>query len=115
MADLLSESVKRGIKIPTQRTLDKYGLKVSDWLKLLQSQDWKCAVCHKSKAKWNTDHEHVQGWSKMTAERRSIYVRGVLCWYCNRHIVQSNLTHTEAQRIADYIGTYEKRRDARKP
>jgi len=40
--------------------------------KLLQEQDWKCAICGKESDKWCLDHEHD-----------TEMVRGVLCIPCN--------------------------------
>lgn len=111
MKDLRQEASERGIRVPLARTLDKYGIDDLFWLALLAGQDWKCAVCLKSRATWNTDHQHVPGWSKMPPERRRIYVRGVLCWHCNRTVVPSNLSAADGRRVADYLRRYEERRD----
>lgn len=109
---LQDEAVRRGIKPPSNKTLAKYGLDALRWLELLATQGWKCAVCQKSRATWNTDHQHVPGWAKKPPEERAIYVRGILCWYCNRHIVQSNLSAADGRRVAEYLEAYEARRTA---
>lgn len=104
---------KHGIKVPTKRTLSIYGLSESEWVKLIADQGWKCAICHKSSATWNTDHEHVFGWRKMPAKTRKIYVRGILCWLCNKNIVPSNFSAERATRMAKYLRDYEERRDGK--
>lgn len=109
--DLELEANFRGIVPPQERTLAKYGISRLYWLDLIASQGWRCAVCHKSKAKWNTDHEHVPGWSKREPEERARYVRGILCWHCNRHVVHSNLSAADGRRLAEYLEVYEQRRD----
>lgn len=109
---LESESLTRGITPPSNKTLAKYGITRIEWLKLMEAQGWKCAVCLKTRATWNTDHEHVPGWAKRPPEERALYVRGILCWWCNRHIVPSNSGSEEAHRVYRYIAEYESRRDA---
>ena len=110
---LEAEAELRNITVPTQQTLDKYGLSRGDWLQLLADQGWVCAVCLKDKNRWNTDHEHVAGWAKMPPEERKRYVRGVLCWFCNHKVVGSLRGAETAERIARYFEAYEQRRDAR--
>lgn len=108
---LRNESESRGIRAPQIRTLKIYGIDELTWLWLLASQGWKCAICQKSKATWNTDHEHVPGWKKLPPEERVRYVRGILCWHCNRHVVNSNLSAADGRRLAAYLEAYEARRD----
>lgn len=106
---LIEEAAKRGVVPPTPSTLAKYGLTTEAWLTLLADQGWVCPICGKDKNRWNTDHEHVAGWEKMSDEDRARHVRGVLCWYCNHRRVNSLMPSAEAQRIADYIRAYEER------
>lgn len=112
LEQLRAEALGRGIQAPLSRTLKIYGIDELIWLRLIASQDWKCAVCNKSKATWNTDHEHVPGWKKLPPEERARYVRGILCWHCNRHVVNSNLSAADGHRLAAYLDRYEARRDA---
>lgn len=109
--NLLDDVAARGITPPTAKTLARYGLSAVDWVALLASQNWKCAVCLRDGRRWNTDHEHVPGWIRLPPEQRKIYVRGILCWHCNRHSVPSNMTSAEGARVASYLATYEERRD----
>ena len=112
MTALERAAQRRGVKAPTAATLRRYGLTVDDWLRLLKAQGWKCAVCERRVATWNTDHEHVPGWKKMPPDERARYVRGVLCAFCNYRLVPSRLPARAADRIARYLRAYESRRDA---
>lgn len=104
---------QRGVHVVTEKTAKKYGLTQLDWLRLLEAQGWACAVCRRSKGvTMNTDHEHVKGWAKLPPEQKRRFVRGVLCTHCNYRVVHSNLTASEAARIATYLRLYEERRDA---
>jgi hypothetical protein len=108
------EATRRGIRPPSPATLRKYGLTALAWLALLAAQGWRCPVCLKTGAavKWNTDHDHVPGWKGKPAGERARYVRGILCAFCNHRRVNSRMSAAEAARIADYLATYEARRDA---
>jgi hypothetical protein len=112
--ELTMEAFRRGITQPAPSTLARYGLTSGEWLALLAAQDWKCPICDKTGAdvKWNTDHEHARGWDKMKPAEKKRFTRGILCAYCNYRRVHSSISADIAQRIATYIATYEKRRDA---
>ena len=114
MTNLERDGARRGIKAPGAATLRRYGLTALEWLELLAGQGWRCPICEKTGAgvRWNTDHDHVPGWKAMPPERRRLYVRGVLCAYCNHRRVNSRMSATEALRIANYLAAYEKRRAA---
>jgi hypothetical protein len=111
MTTLLAQAKAHGVTPPTERTLYRYGITVNDWIRLLKNQGWVCPICLKGERKWNTDHDHVPQWKDMPDEERKRYVRGVLCWSCNHRRVNSRMSAEEAQRIADYLASYEARRD----
>ena len=46
--DLVAAAAVRKVKVPTKRTLDKYGLTEVEWLQLLHDQGWCCAVCRRA-------------------------------------------------------------------
>jgi DNA-directed RNA polymerase subunit RPC12/RpoP len=55
--------------------LKKYGLAPDEFQELLESQDYKCAICgtdEPGKTSWNVDHDH-----------KTNKVRGILCHRCN--------------------------------
>ena len=109
---LTMEAFRRGIVTPSPQTLKRYGITREQWLELLAAQDWKCPICDKtgSDVKWNTDHEHVRGWEKMSDRERAKYTRGILCAYDNHRVVHSKISAKTAFRIAIYIFKYELRR-----
>ena len=109
-AALLAEAERREVDPPQQPTLDKYGLTVIDWLRLLADQGWVCPICERGNRRWNTDHEHVAGWAKLPPEERKRYVRGVLCWSCNHRVVSNHRDSAQVQRVANYLKAYEARR-----
>lgn len=109
---LADEAARRGVCPPQPATLRRYGLDTDEWLALLAAQGWKCPVCLRSSGvKWVTDHDHVPRWRDRPPEERKKYVRGILCSYDNHRRVNSRMPAVEAQRIADYLSAYEKRRD----
>ncbi len=112
MATLIEQAAEKGIKVPSQRTLDIYGLSANDWIRLIKNQGWVCAVCEKQQATWNTDHDHVPGWKKLPPSERKKHVRGVLCWYCNHKVVGHARSSELAQRVADYLRAHEERLQA---
>ena len=110
---LVTEAASHGVKLPQQKTVERYGITVDEWLALLHNQGWCCPVCRKHKGvQWTTDHEHVRGWKAMPPEQRRRYVRGILCRHCNWKVVHSRLTAEQARRIATYLEAYEARRDS---
>jgi len=61
-----------------ERYKRKYGINISDFNNLLESQEGKCAICETNNPGargWNVDHNHKNG-----------VVRGILCGNCNRAI-----------------------------
>lgn len=73
-----------------------YGLTEEDYIKMLEQQDYKCAVCEieqiKCIQKFNIDHCHKTG-----------QIRGLLCYACNRAegFIKSN--PTIAIKLAEYL------------
>ncbi len=96
---------------PTDQTLEKYGLSRDEFKAILKSQDNTCPICEKtpSTGRWNIDHHHVKGWSKMPPEQRKLYVRGVVCWFCNRYYMSKAISIRKAENVAEYLRRYEKR------
>lgn len=109
MITLRAEAALLGITPPGQKTLDRYGLTANQWFNLLKAQGWQCPICQRRVARWNTDHAHVPGWKNMPPKERRKYVRGVLCAYCNHRRVNSHMSGAEADRIAQYLLSWERR------
>jgi hypothetical protein len=95
---------------PRKETLEKYGLTEQDFIALLASQGGRCAICRNvPNGRWNIDHHHAKGWKRMTAERRKKYVRGILCWTCNRLYAGRGITIDRAERLVLYLKEFEER------
>lgn len=106
------EGKKHTIQEPTQQTLKKYGLQLNDWKELLTCQGYRCAICKRipTSGIYRIDHFHAQNFKKMSAEKKKLYIRGILCFHCNRYIVPRGMTAEKAQSAADYLSKFEKRK-----
>jgi hypothetical protein len=100
------------VNVPKPATLKRYGLTAAEWLAILKAQGNVCAVCRKVplNGRLCTDHEHVKGWKKMKPEQRRLYVRGMLCFFCNHYLVGRSITVAKAEATVLYLRTYETRR-----
>jgi len=70
--------------------LKKYGITETEYNKLLDYSDNKCYICGnppKTRA-LNIDHDHRQE-KKLKKEGKSLgrSVRGILCFWCNSHLI----------------------------
>jgi hypothetical protein len=103
--------MKTPIQVPTKATLKKYGLDAEAWLKILESQNWVCAICHQvpKTGQFRTDHFHVKGWKKMKPEKRKLYVRGLTCWWCNKTYLGRGITIEKATNVLHYLWAFEAR------
>jgi hypothetical protein len=95
--------------VPTKATLARYGITADEWRAMYASQNGRCAACARAVDKLVVDHEHVRGWKQMPADRRRLYVRGLLCIRCNWRFLPVGLTGAIAGRIATYLAAYEAR------
>lgn len=96
---------------PSQKTLDKYGLTVDDWLEVAKRQGYVCFICKKlpENGRLNTDHDHVKKWKKMPPDERKRHVRGLLCYFCNHYYVGRCFTVFKADNAAEYMREHERR------
>ena len=110
-----AEAGRRGIKVPTQATLKKYGLTSLDWLTMLEEQSWVCPIMGvtPSTGRFVIDHEHVPGWAKMPPEERKKYVRGLVSWYANHSYLARGITVERAANVLAFLTRYETRRPPR--
>jgi len=105
--ELLRRAAEHGVeRIPVNKTLNIYGITRYEWLSLLNAQGWRCGCCGKERQLWNIDHEHVKGWKKLSRPERKKFVRGILCWRCNKLVVGSHLTYEESKKITTYLRLY---------
>lgn len=100
------------VRVPKPATLRRYGLTKQEWLDLLQAQGGACAVCRKvpPNGRLCTDHEHVKGWKKMKPHLRKLYVRGMLCFFCNHYYVGRAISVEKARNVLGFLETYERRK-----
>ena len=100
------------VQAPKPQTLRKYGLTLQAWQAILRAQGGACAVCRQvpKTGRLVTDHEHVKGWKKMPPEQRKLYVRGLLCWWCNHAYLGRGITLYKARGVVAYLMAYKKRR-----
>ena len=95
------------LKLPSARTLAKYGLDASD----LADHPDKCDLCGRplSGKQFYIDHEHRPGYAKLPKEQRKQHVRGLLHYRCNRFHVAANNSLT-AQSLVSYFDRHEDRK-----
>ncbi len=96
---------------PREITLRKYGLTKEDYKEHWARSGGVCPICAKApkNGRFNIDHEHVKGWSKMPPEKRKLYVRGLVCFFCNRYYLAKAININKAANIMDYLSNYELR------
>lgn len=100
------------IKTPSKATLKKYGLSAEEWWEILKSQNYICMICEKtpSTGRFVTDHEHVKGYKKLPPEVRKLYVRGILCHFCNHYYLARCINIKKSQNVTNYLTRYVERR-----
>jgi hypothetical protein len=96
---------------PKPATLKRYGLNLEEWRGMLSRQGGVCAICRKvpPNCRLCTDHFHVKGWKKMPPSKRKLYVRGLLCAYCNLRLLRKGWTLVKLQNAVEYVRQYESR------
>ena len=96
------------MKYPTEPTLKKYGLEQIDYRMMYEAQGGICPICEKKPKNDNfrIDHEHVKGWKKMPPEKRKLYVRGLVCMFCNRYYLAKAINQTKARNIVKFLDDY---------
>lgn len=100
-----------GVKDASERTLKKYGWTIEDWRKQIKAQDGICPICKGRRERMVIDHEHVRGWKKMSDEKRRLYVRGVVCWFCNLYYLCRGMNAQKAENIIRYMRNYQEHFD----
>lgn len=109
--EITADLAARGIRSPASATLAKYGWSLREWYQMLKRQSFKCPICDQTPltGQFVTDHEHTLRWARMPAARRKLYVRGLLCWFDNRHIVVRGASPQKLRNAARYLARYERR------
>lgn len=98
-------------RMPAASTLKKYGLSLPDWIELFNRKNGCCHICGRSfeGRRANIDHVHVRGWKKMAPEQRRGYIRGLLCYQCNKFMVMRGITSEKLYQGWQYMRAYEVR------
>ena len=93
---------------PTPATLKKYGLSLEDWTALGAAQNWTCP-CGRvpGTGRFNIDHEHFRGWKDLKPTERRRYVRGLVCWTCNKYQLARGATPLRLLALSKYLARYE--------
>jgi recombination endonuclease VII len=90
---------------PLPATLEKYGLTLESWRQLAERQGSVCAICRRlpSSGRLNVDHIHVRGFKKMPAGKKALYVRGLLCFFCNKLYCGRGITIEKSKAVTAYL------------
>ena len=104
MADLI---------LPSEGTLNKYGLDLEEWLGFIPVVDGVrvCRICEQPPrtGRFVVDHQHVPQWKSMPPETRKLYVRGVICTTCNHYVLTRYGSPLRHRNAALYLEEYERR------
>lgn len=67
----------------------EYGLTVNDYELMLKAQHGVCAICERPSIgrRLSVDHEHIKGFKDFRVEDKKKYVRGLLCFQCNKYLI----------------------------
>lgn len=105
--------MRYSVVYPTDKTLEKYGLTKKDYKEHWKRHNGFCPICgtRPKNGRFNIDHEHVKGWAKMPPEKRKLFVRGLVCFFCNRYYLARAININKAANIMDYLSEYELRQE----
>ena len=95
------------MKVPSIQTLKKYGLSREDWVEMYNLQGGVCPICKHPIENPVVDHFHVRNWKKMRPDKRKLYVRGLLCSYCNHRLLMRGMSLDRARNIVDYLEAFD--------
>ena len=98
-------------RVPLPVTLRKFDLTPEEWLALLADQGGVCAICLKlpPSGRMVIDHEHVPKWKSMEPTKRKTYIRGILCWWCNKNYVGRSITLAKARNVVAYLEAHHRK------
>ncbi len=101
-----------GVRVPSQKTLQRYGLSLAEWRRMVRAQRGLCAICFKLPASGILviDHQHEPGWAGKPDSERKKAVRGLLEHTCNHFIMNRYVTVAKLRAAANFLARYERRR-----
>jgi hypothetical protein len=74
--------------------LSRYGINCEEYEKMFTEQSGCCAICGRHQSVLTTtlavDHYHIRNFKKFPPEEKKKYIRGLLCFRCNRGIFAEN-------------------------
>lgn len=82
-----------------------YGISQNDFIDLLNTQGGVCFICGNPPKTRNlhVDHLHVKNFKKLPPEEKKSYVRGLLCFQCNKLLVGRGMNLFKAERLVKYL------------
>lgn len=97
LSDLPEDTAKRIREQRRDSHLKRtYGITLDQYQKLLEGQNFRCAICDKhqddERTSLHVDHDHSTG-----------EIRGLLCNYCNRRLVGRHRDGVLLRKLADYV------------
>lgn len=86
----------------------KYGISNEDFENLSRAQGGSCFICGALPKSRNlhVDHVHVKGYKKLPPGEKILYVRGLLCFQCNKLLMGRGMTREKAKRIVEYLSRF---------
>lgn len=83
---------------------------------IADSQNFVCAICEKlpSSGRLVVDHFHAKGYKKMEPKYKRMFVRGLLCAFCNRFYVAKGINIKKAKNVVLYLQAFEEKINATK-
>ncbi len=105
-------SVDQKIKAKNKRLLNLYGITYKTYVKMLEKQSHKCAICEnppKTKS-LNVDHLHKKDSKKKQIKGDKSLVRGLLCFFCNKYVMGAieRRTSVPARFLIEKLNMYAK-------
>jgi hypothetical protein len=101
----MTSAVTERLIPPSAATLAKYGLTMRSWLDLARRQGGVCGICQQlpKSCRLVIDHEHAVRWKHMPPGQRALYVRGLLCWFCNHYFCGRGITVAKSRAVTAYL------------
>ena len=87
----------------------KYGITQVEYDVILIRQNYCCAICGRNqdnfKRQLAVDHIHVAGYDELPIKEKPKYIRGLLCYTCNRQVgILENIF--DLQKMIRYLDNY---------